>query len=63
MSKFYLPTEGHERSYLRTELESLGFSPTKIDQLTNHSDDNVELQSLVKATKDGLLREFNEAHK
>jgi hypothetical protein len=63
MSKFYLPSEGHERSFLREELESLGLSPIRIDQLTNNSDDNNELRSLVKATKDGLLREFNEAHK
>jgi hypothetical protein len=63
MSKFYLPSEGHERSFLRGELESLGLSPIRIDQLTNNSDDNNKLRSLVKATKDGLLREFNEAHK
>ena len=63
MSKFYLRSEGHERSFLRGELESLGLSPIRIDQLTNNSDDNNKLRSLVKATKDGLLREFNEAHK
>ncbi len=63
MSKFYLPSEGHERSFLRGELESLGLSPIRIDQLTNNSDDNNELRSLVNTTKDGLLREFNEAHK
>ena len=63
MSKFHLPTEGHERSYLRCELESLGLSRTRIDQLTNDSDDNNELRSLVKTTKDDLLLHFNEAHK
>jgi hypothetical protein len=63
MSEFHLPTEGHERSYLRGELASLGLSPIRIDQLANKSDDNNELRSLVKATKDGLLREFNDAHK
>jgi hypothetical protein len=63
MSKFHLPSEVHERSFLRGELESLGLSSIRIDQLTNNSDDNNELRSLVKATKDGLLREFNEAHK
>jgi hypothetical protein len=63
MSKFHLPSEGHERSFLRGELASLGLSPIRIDQLTTDSDDNNELRSLVKATKDGLLREFNEAHK
>jgi hypothetical protein len=64
MSQFHLPTEGHERSYLMGELESLGLSPIRINQLTKDSDDNnKELRSLVKATKDGLLREFNEAHK
>jgi hypothetical protein len=64
MAEFHLPTEGHERSYLRGELESLGLSRTRIDQLTNDSDDNNnELRSLVKTTKDDLLRQFNEAHK
>jgi hypothetical protein len=63
MSEFHLPTEGHERLYLRGELASLGLSPIRIDQLANKSDDNYELRSLVKVTKDGLLREFNEAHK
>ena len=63
MSKFHLPTEGHERSYLIGELESLGLSPIRINQLTKDSDDNNELRSLVKATKDDLLWEFNDAHK
>jgi hypothetical protein len=63
MSEFHLPTEGHERSYLIGELESLGLSPIRINQLTKDSDDNNELRSLVKATKDSLLWEFNEAHK
>jgi hypothetical protein len=63
MSKFHLPTEDHERSYIMGELESLGLSPIRINQLTEDSDDNRELRSLVKATKDSLLLEFNEAHK
>jgi hypothetical protein len=63
MAEFHLPTEGHERSYLRGELESLGLSRTRIDQLTNDSDDNNELRSLVKITKYNLLSQFNEAHK
>jgi len=63
MSEFHLPTEGHERSYLIGELESLGLSPIRINQLTKDGDDNNELRSLVKATKDNLLWEFNEAHK
>jgi hypothetical protein len=68
MAEFYLPTEGHERSYLRAELESLGLSRTRIDELTNYSDDsnsnnNSMLLSLIKTTKDDLLRQFNEAHK
>ncbi len=63
MSKFHLLTEGHERSYLIGELESLGLSPVRINQLTKDSDDNNELRSLVQATKDSLLCEFNEAHK
>lgn len=45
MSKFHLPSEGHERSFLRGELESLGLSPIRIDQLTNNSNDNNELSS------------------
>jgi hypothetical protein len=63
MSKFHLPTESHERSYLIGELESLGLSPIRINQLTKDRDDNNELRSLVKATKDNLLWELNEAHK
>jgi hypothetical protein len=63
MSKFHLPTEGHERSYLKGELGSLGLSPTRIDQLTKDSNDNNELRSLVQATKESLLCGFNEAHK
>lgn len=62
MSKFHLPTEGHERSYLIGELESLGLSSTKINQIMNEGDDNNELRGLVQATKDSLLWEFNEAH-
>jgi hypothetical protein len=45
------------------ELRSLGLSPIRINQLMKDSMDNNELQSLVKATKDDLLQEFNEAHK
>jgi hypothetical protein len=63
MSEFHLPTEAHERSYLIGELESLGLSPIRRDQLMKDSDDNNELRSLVKTTKDGLLRQINEAHK
>jgi hypothetical protein len=63
MSKFHLPTEGHERSYLMGELGSLGLSPIRINQLTKDSNDNNELRSLVQATKDSLLWEFNDAYK
>jgi hypothetical protein len=63
MAEFHLPTEGHERLYLRGELKSLGLSQTRIDQLTNDSGDNNELRSLVQATKEDLLRQFNDAHK
>jgi hypothetical protein len=63
MSKFHLPTEGHERSYLMGELGSLGLSPIRINELMKDSNDNNELRSLVKTAKDDLLREFNEAHK
>ena len=62
MAESHLPSEGHERSYLRGELESLGLSRTKIDQLTKDSEDNDNLRSLIKSTKDDLLRQFNEAH-
>ncbi|MDQ3847455.1 MAG: hypothetical protein M3261_00695 [Thermoproteota archaeon] len=63
MSGFHLPTEGHERSYLKGELESLGLSRNTIDQITNDREDNNKLRRLVKATKDDLVRQFNEAHK
>jgi hypothetical protein len=63
MAEFHLYTGGHERSYLRGELESLGLSRTKVNQLTDESEDNDKLRTLVKATKDDLLRQFNEAHK
>lgn len=62
MSKFHLPTEGHERSYLIGELESLGLSSIKINQIMKDGDDNNELRSLVHTTKDSLLWKFNEAH-
>ena len=62
MAQFHMPTEGHERSYLIGELESLGISPIRINQLTKDNDDNnYELRSLVKSTKDGFLQEFNDA--
>lgn len=63
MSKFHLPTEGHERSYLMGELRSLGLSRIRINELTKDSNDNNELRSLVQVTKDSLLCEFNSAHK
>ena len=63
MSKFHLPTEGHERSYLMGELGSLGLSPIRINEQMKDSNDNNELRSLIKTAKDDLLREFNEAHK
>ena len=62
MSKFHLPTEGHERSYLIGELESLGLSSIKINQIMKDGGDNNELRSLVQTTKDCLLWKFNEAH-
>jgi hypothetical protein len=62
MSKFHLPTEGHERSYLIGELESLGLSSIKINQIMKDGDDNNELRSLVQTTKDSLLWKFNEAY-
>jgi hypothetical protein len=63
MSEFHLPTEGHERSYLLGELESLGLSPIRINQLTKEGVDNNELRILVKTTKYNFLWEFNETHK
>jgi hypothetical protein len=62
MSKFHLPTEGHERSYLIGELESLGLSSIKINQIMKDGGDNNELRSLVQTTKDCLMWKFNEAH-
>ena len=62
MSKFHLPTEGHERSYLIGELESLGLSSIKINKIMKDGGDNNELRSLVQTTKDCLLWKFNEAH-
>ena len=62
MSKFHLPTEGHERSYLIGELESLGLSSIKINQIMKDGDDNNELRILGQTTKDSLLWKFNEAH-
>lgn len=63
MAEFHFSTEAHERSYLKGELESLGLSSINIDRLTNDSNDNSELRSLVKTTKDCLLQEFKKAHK
>jgi hypothetical protein len=57
-----LPTEGHERSYLIGELESLGLSSIKINQIMKDGGDNNELRSLVQTTKDCLMWKFNEAH-
>ncbi len=64
MAEFHLSTKGHELSYLKGELESLGLSRTTIDQITNDREDSInDLRCLVKVTKDDLLRQFNEAHK
>ena len=63
MSKVHLSTKAHERSYLIEELDSLGLSPIRVNQITKDSNDNNELRSLVQATKDSLLWEFNDAHK
>lgn len=62
MSKSHLQTEAHERSYLIGELESLGFSSISLNCLTNQASNNNDLQTLVKATKDSLLLEFDKAH-
>ena len=63
MSKVHLPTKAHERSYLIEELDSLGLSPFRVNQITKDSNDNNELRGLVQATKDSFLWEFNDAHK
>ena len=44
MSKFHLPQRGHERSYLIGELESLGLSSIKINQIMKEGGDNNEAQ-------------------
>ncbi len=63
MSKVHLPTVAHERSYLMEELDSLGLSPIRVNQITKDSNDNNQLRNLVQATKDSLIWEFNDAHK
>ena len=40
----FIATEGHERSYLIGELESLGLSSIKINQIMKEGDDNKEAQ-------------------
>ena len=70
MSKSHLQTAAHERSYLIGELESLGFSSISLNCVTNQASNNNanqasnnnDLQTLVKATKDSLLLEFDKAH-
>jgi hypothetical protein len=59
MSKSFLQTEAHEHSYLIGELQSLGYQSTKLNELN----DNVKLQNLVKTIKEGLLQQYNQAHK
>ncbi len=51
VSKFHLPTEDHERSYLRGELESLGLYQIRINQLTNGSHDNNDFRSFSKGNQ------------
>jgi hypothetical protein len=59
MSKSFLKTEAHERSYLIKELQSLGFPAKRLDELN----DDVELQNLIKGIKEGLWQRYNQAHK
>jgi hypothetical protein len=59
MSKFHLPTEDHERSYLMGELNSLGLHAMRLDELN----DNSELQNLIKGIKESLLQEYDQGYK
>ena len=59
MSKSFLQTEAHERSYLIGELQSLGLHAVRLNELN----DNVELQNLIKTIKKGLLQKYDQAHK
>jgi hypothetical protein len=59
MSKFHLPTEDHERSYLMGELDSLGLHAMRLNELN----DNSELQNLIKGIKESLLQEYDQGYK
>ena len=59
MSKAFLQTEAHERSYLIEELQSLGFHSISLNELNG----NDELQNLVKNIKENLLLQYNHSYK
>jgi hypothetical protein len=59
MSKFHLPTEDHERSYLMGELDSLGYHAMRLNELN----DNSELQNLIKGIKESILQEYDQGYK
>ncbi|HEX9677187.1 hypothetical protein [Nitrososphaera sp.] len=57
MSRTYAETSVHEQSYLVGELESLGFSSVRLNELN----DNSELRSLVERVKENFLEEYRES--
>ena len=61
MSKSFLQTEAHERSYLVEELESLGFSSTRLNQLNDNNND--ELRNLIKGIKETLIQQYDQGYK
>lgn len=46
--------DGHEQNYLMGELESLGLSTIRLNELN----DNYELHGLVRRIKDEFLRQY-----
>ena len=59
MSKSFLQTKAHEKSYLIGELESLGFHSMRLNELN----DNGELQNLIEGIKESLLQQYDQAYK
>ena len=59
MSKSFLQTKAHEKSYLIGELESLGFHSMRLNELN----DNAELLNLIKSIKESLLQQYDQGYK
>jgi hypothetical protein len=59
VSKSFLQTGAHERSYLIEELESLGLHSTRLNELN----DNAELRNLIKGIKESLLQQYVRGYK